>query len=145
LDADFGYGAASADVGATLPATLDYWGQGRIRIFQPDATKAEMSEYLRTPYHDGVRSYSWTFDTQTAPQSMQVEFVLDYLFASGSDEAYDYVYDPGKNGTSTTTTAGYDDVGPGNPPWDPVSNVSTTLYDGLFPVAHSGLETVVCH
>jgi hypothetical protein len=139
LEVDFEYGAASADGETSLPGAPYYWGQGRIRILHPGALQGELSpEYRETPPYDGSRSYSWTFDIQDPGEPIQVEFVLDYLFASGSQEAYDWVYDPGKNGMETT--AGYEGGA-----WDPVSNVSTELYDMKFPVAHSGLTTVVCN
>jgi hypothetical protein len=69
---------------------------------------------------------------------LRFEFVVDYLFGTGSDAAYDQVYNPGLN--KAPTTAGYD-----GDTWDPITgNVSKELGDGLFPVAHSGLIEVTC-
>jgi hypothetical protein len=138
MDVNFVYGAQSADGGTHVPDPLDFWAQGRIRTFHAGAPDGELSpEYLTAPGHSGTRSYSWTLDLQDVQEDLEVEFALDYLFASGSEEGYDWVYDPGQN--TMFTSAGYE-----GDAWDPVGNVSTELYDQKFPVAHSNRTGVVC-
>ncbi|HSW29540.1 MAG TPA: hypothetical protein VLH75_08680 [Longimicrobiales bacterium] len=61
-----------------------------------------------------------------------VEFVIDFVRTTGMDgsEFMDYTYDPGANTVLTTGGMGADAWSTAGP--------SQVLYDGRFPVAHSG-------
>ena len=124
LDVAFAYGVWNP------PATIDFWGEGHIRVVPVGAEVSLLSEHGRTPRLNGSQRFSWTFPTDLSGQDVEVEFALDYLQATGSDDAYDRVYDPGLNGVFTS--AGYDGLA-----WHPEDNVSSKLYDEKFPVAHS--------
>lgn len=80
-------------------------------------------------------TYTWTRDG-ALEGNFEVELLSDFL-APALDYRDQFVYDPGRN--TVTTTAGFD-----GDPWNALTNLSTTINDGYFPVAHSNVVTVTC-
>lgn len=116
-----------------------HWTEGHLRIV-PSNGEPRISDRYRIPGQDGVTTYSWSIaDDQLVGQEFEVEFLADFLIASAAanpwagDNVFDYVYDPSQNHSNISTTAGFD----GLLNWDATVNVSKSIGDGLFPVAHS--------
>ncbi len=145
-----GYGSAASD-GTSYEYNQNFWGEGHLRLVTGGGET--LSERMMLPQTSGTYSLSRQLDlgTDWSGQEITLEFIADFLNAVGGDsdiwptahfsELYTWVYDPGLNDPLLATTAG---LGETAPLWGG-GNVSTTIGDGLFPVAHSGTTTVTCH
>jgi hypothetical protein len=80
-------------------------------------------------------NYTWTTDV-ALEGDFEVKLLTDFL-APAQDYRDQFVYDPGEN--TVSTTAGFD-----GGDWNATDNLSTTINDGNFPVAHSNVVTVTC-
>jgi hypothetical protein len=135
----------TVDYGADAEFNQHFWGEGHFRLVTDD-TDGLISGRIMTPQTGGTFSASTDFDGDWSGQTVEVEFIADFLQATSGieewpghySEIYDFVYNPGRNSVSVLTTAGI-----GGDVWS-VGNVSTTLDDGLFPVVYSGSVTVEC-
>lgn len=123
----------------------DFWGEGHLRILAGDGTTLHLTSGFRTRSNDGSEIFTVSLEGDYSGQTLGIEFLADFLIAQtaaepwAGDNVFDYVYDPGRNAAGLLTTAGFD-----GSLWSPGSNVSRTIHDQRFPVAHSERVFVTC-
>jgi len=142
-EVDFDFGAEDIS-GTGLTWDQDFWVEGHLRVSPVETGSPVLtSDRYRTPSQDGRVTYTWSIDEILTGENVKVEFLADFLIGRAAaaiwegDNLFDYVYDPGRNHSDIRTTAGFDRAGWEATDWDPTYNVSTSINDELFPVAHS--------
>jgi len=129
--ATFGFGST----GESWPPDGYLRTESHLRVSQDDGQLFFSGPLTNTLLGDQAQvTYTWTTDGALGGD-VQVELLADFL-APSLDYRDQFVYDPGRN--TVTSTAGFD-----GDPWG-AGNLSTTINDGKFPVAHSNPVTVTC-